>query len=194
MHPPTGDERVSVGNPIGCGTCSARSRSARVCAAEMQTRARALISGVAGKPTTTSATPRSQHSRDAAAILPGWNSITGCTHVGSHSLSSVFKRPARSQHSRDATAIWPGWNSITGCAHAEHTYCTGCVRDAADRAQPRRRRNLARLEKHHGLRARSLFSLHMLKSSAPGTAAGMPRALWFCLAGTASCSPDMQAH
>ena len=41
-------------------------------------RARAVISGVAGKPTTTSATPRSQHSRDAAAILPGWNSITGC--------------------------------------------------------------------------------------------------------------------
>ena len=49
----------------------------------MQMRARALMSGVAGKPTTTSATPRSQHSREAAAILPGWNSITGCVRRNS---------------------------------------------------------------------------------------------------------------
>ena len=94
-----------VGNPTGRRACSACSRSARVCAAEMQTRARALISGVAGKPTTTSATPRSQHSRDAAAILPGWNSITGCAHE-SRVWFSVFHHGLRSLQSRaDATGL-----------------------------------------------------------------------------------------
>ena len=41
-------------------------------------RARAVMSGVAGNPTTTSATPRSKHMREAAAILPGWKNISGC--------------------------------------------------------------------------------------------------------------------
>ena len=44
----------------------------------MQMRARAVSRGVAGKPTTTNATPRSQHSREVAAIFPGLNSISGC--------------------------------------------------------------------------------------------------------------------
>jgi hypothetical protein len=47
----------------------------------MQMRARAVMSGVAGKPTTTSATPRSRHSREAAAILPGWKNISGCAQM-----------------------------------------------------------------------------------------------------------------
>ena len=76
-------------------TFIAHSRSSRVCEAEMQTRARADISGVAGKPTTTSATPRSQHSRDAAAILPGWNSITGCAHAA-HTSEDPLKSCAPS--------------------------------------------------------------------------------------------------
>ena len=138
---------ATVGNPIGCRTCSARSRSARVCAAEMQTRARALISGVAGKPTTTSATPRSQQSRDAAAILPGWNSITGCTHAESHSGSRVLKGPALP-------------------------------------AQPRRRRDLARLEQHHGLHARGI-TLRFKRSErvcVPSTDATPPQP---CMSGTA---------
>ena len=60
-------------------TLRALSRSFRVCAAEMQMRARAVCSGVAGKPTTTRATPLSQHSRDSAAIFPGLKIMSGCT-------------------------------------------------------------------------------------------------------------------
>ena len=66
--------------PSGGGgdTSSALSRSLRVCAAEMQMRARAVCRGVAGKPTTTRATPLSQHSRDSAAIFPGLKIMSGC--------------------------------------------------------------------------------------------------------------------
>ena len=52
-------------------TCAAQSRSSIVWLAEMQTRARADRRGVAGKPTTTSAMPRSSSSRDVEQILPG---------------------------------------------------------------------------------------------------------------------------
>lgn len=60
-------------------TVSAQSRSSRLWLADIQMRARADRRGVAGKPTTTMAMPRSNSSRDVEEILPGLNSITGCT-------------------------------------------------------------------------------------------------------------------
>ena len=59
-------------------TCSAQSRSSLLWLAEMQMRARADRRGVAGKPTTTMAMPRSSSNREVDEILPGLNSITGC--------------------------------------------------------------------------------------------------------------------
>ena len=50
----------------------------------MQTRAREVRSGVAGKPTTTAAMPRSRVSREKDAILPGWYSMMGCEQEHFH--------------------------------------------------------------------------------------------------------------
>lgn len=72
-------------------TLRALSRSFRVCAAEMQMRARAVCRGVAGNPTTTRATPLSQHSRDSAAIFPGLKIISGCS--AQHSLFFALTLP-----------------------------------------------------------------------------------------------------
>ena len=73
----------------------------------MQMRARAVSSGVAGKPTTTSATPRSQHSRDVAAIFPGLNSISGCTSMrrSFQSPSSPRTRLHQSHHTTRAPSL-----------------------------------------------------------------------------------------
>lgn len=49
-----------------------------MCAALMQMRARVLISGVAGKPTTVTAIPRSNARREKLGILPGKNNMMGC--------------------------------------------------------------------------------------------------------------------
>lgn len=68
-------------------TSRALSSCARVWEAEMQTRQRADSRGVAGNPTTTTATPRCRHSLEKAGILAGWNSMMGCT--SSEWVSSV---------------------------------------------------------------------------------------------------------
>ena len=72
-------------------TLAAHSSWGRVWAAEMQMRALAVSRGVAGKPTTTTAMPRSKHRREKAAILEGSNSMMGCrgkpqtvSHLAAH--------------------------------------------------------------------------------------------------------------
>ena len=59
------------------GTSRAQSRSLRVCAAEMQKRMRVPVKEVAGKPTETTAMPRSRAMREKAAIFAGWYIISG---------------------------------------------------------------------------------------------------------------------
>ena len=52
-------------------TCNAFSRSALLCAAEMQKRTRGSVIGVAGEPTTTTAKPRLKARREKSPILYG---------------------------------------------------------------------------------------------------------------------------
>ena len=57
--------------------------SAVVWAELTQKRARHVSSGVAGGPTTTTATPAASVSRENAVILPGWQSMSGTTGLSS---------------------------------------------------------------------------------------------------------------
>ena len=75
-------------------------------------RARALIKGVAGKPTTTKATPRASAARDAAAILPGWNIITGCVPQLMRSYTGHWH----------VQSVQQGGNERVALAACEHQY------------------------------------------------------------------------
>ena len=76
-------------------TSMAQSRSLRVCAAEMQSRVRAVVSEQAGKPTMTSAMPLSRQARLTEASLEGWYTIRGCSQTQHSRQQGVCRnRPA----------------------------------------------------------------------------------------------------
>mmetsp|Transcript_5026 Transcript_5026/g.20143 ORF Transcript_5026/g.20143 Transcript_5026/m.20143 type:complete len:214 (-) Transcript_5026:1021-1662(-) len=88
---------------------SASARSSRECAAETQKRTRGYVTGVAGAPTTTTASLRLNASREKSPILYGWYSITGITGEG---CSPSTSKPSASRPCRKNSALSRSWHSF----------------------------------------------------------------------------------
>ena len=69
---------TSIHTPTWTACC----RSLGSWAAEMQNLARRASRGVAGKPTTTTASPLARHMRWKADMMQGWYNMTGCSSQG----------------------------------------------------------------------------------------------------------------
>ncbi len=93
----------------------------------MQMRARADRRGVAGKPTTTMAMPRSNSSREVEEILPGLNSMTGCMNTEQLTTHCLVCNTEKADTSQAQKAVQRASLGCTG-ASVKHTGgAEGCV-------------------------------------------------------------------